>query len=343
MSEPNNTNPQVSASGSQPVPPANSTGNYAAAAAPQMAAPGTHSFSIYSLSTEYLPAERTTFWRACKVELRKLFNTRLSRWLMIIGFILSLANAALNTFAYAIESSIYPVLFNRYSFQGILVSAVDLVVFFLILVSILSITQEWSTRSALQTFTSEPKRLRVLGAKLTVSFGFAFVMALVLAPFTALCIMCADILQPLGIDWEISLSCIGILVLKVALTILFGYAFALVTKSTVFSMLIFILLPSILDFIAGIVASIYLLYTNKVTLDMTQEEQVIEAMKGDVVTDIFMFISPTLAINNLVSIETMHATTATAMHWLGLLVSQLIWVAMPFTFGALRWRRTEVK
>ncbi len=100
------------------------------------------------------------FSRLARVEWAKATDTRASRWL--------LALVALSTAAMMLVPLLVPTSSDRTYATYLRVSALGLTIL-LPVVAILMFTGEWSQRSVMTTFTQEPRRLRVLKAKLAVS------------------------------------------------------------------------------------------------------------------------------------------------------------------------------
>lgn len=102
-----------------------------------------------------LPAS-IPFSRLLKVEWRKSVDTRAARWLLLVVGLLS------------VGLMLIPILNpgdNDQDLSGYLTMASFGVALLLPVVSILTLTTEWNQRTVLSTFTAEPRRGRVLGAK----------------------------------------------------------------------------------------------------------------------------------------------------------------------------------
>jgi hypothetical protein len=96
------------------------------------------------------------FPRLLKVEWRKSVDTRAARWLLLVVGLLS------------VGLMLIPILRpgdNDQDLSGYLSVASFGVAMLLPIVSILTLTTEWNQRTVLSTFTAEPRRGRVLGAK----------------------------------------------------------------------------------------------------------------------------------------------------------------------------------
>lgn len=122
------------------------------------------------------PPQPIPFGRLLRVEWAKANDTRASRWL------LGLMAAS------AIGLTLVPILAPSHieqSFTSYLNFAAAALGIFLPVVAALMLTSEWSQRTALTTFTQEPRRIRVIKAKLAAAFllggGAAFYGAVVTA------------------------------------------------------------------------------------------------------------------------------------------------------------------
>jgi ABC-2 type transport system permease protein len=100
------------------------------------------------------------FARLVRVEWAKATDTRAARWL--------LALVALSTAGMMLVPVLVPTRFDQ-TYAGYLQNAAIALTILLPVVAILMFTGEWSHRGIMTTFTQEPRRMRVLHAKLTVS------------------------------------------------------------------------------------------------------------------------------------------------------------------------------
>jgi ABC-2 type transport system permease protein len=100
------------------------------------------------------------FRRLVRVEWAKATDTRAARWL--------LALVALSTAGMMLAPVLAPRSFDQTYTSYLGVAAVALSIL-LPVVAILMLTGEWSQRSVFTTFTQEPRRIRVVNAKLTAS------------------------------------------------------------------------------------------------------------------------------------------------------------------------------
>ena len=100
------------------------------------------------------------FPRLVRVEWAKATDTRAARWL--------LALVALSTAAMMLAPVLAPTSFDQTYASYLGVAALGLSIL-LPVVAILMLTGEWSQRSVFTTFTQEPRRIRVVNAKLAAS------------------------------------------------------------------------------------------------------------------------------------------------------------------------------
>lgn len=99
------------------------------------------------------------FSRLVRVEWAKATDTRAARWLLVL--------VALSTAGMMLVPVLAPTTFDQ-TYASYLGVALGLSIL-LPVVAILRLTGEWSQRSIMTTFTQEPRRIRVMNAKLAVS------------------------------------------------------------------------------------------------------------------------------------------------------------------------------
>jgi ABC-type transport system involved in multi-copper enzyme maturation permease subunit len=100
------------------------------------------------------------FSRLVRVEWAKATDTRSARWLLVL--------VAVMTAGMMLVPVLAPSTFDQTQASYLRVAALGLTIL-LPVVAILLFTGEWSHRSVITTFTQEPRRIRVLNAKLAVS------------------------------------------------------------------------------------------------------------------------------------------------------------------------------
>lgn len=122
-------------------------------------------------------AQAVTLTRLVRVELRKLVDTRAGLWLLAFSIIGSLGAAGL-WLTLAMDEAKVP----WFGPLGLVIAPFSLL---LPVVAILAFTQEWSQRTSLTTFTLEPRRGRVMGAKLIAVGLVTLACALIAIAFSA--------------------------------------------------------------------------------------------------------------------------------------------------------------
>jgi ABC-2 type transport system permease protein len=122
----------------------------------------TTSLSLRTLGTDAAPSAPgpIPFSRLVRVEWAKATDTRAARWL--------LALVALSTAGVMLVPLLAPTTVDQTYASYLRVAALMLAIL-LPVVAILMLTGEWSHRSVMTTYTQEPRRIRVLNAKLAVS------------------------------------------------------------------------------------------------------------------------------------------------------------------------------
>lgn len=190
------------------------------------------------------PTTGVSFIRLVRVELRKMFDTRAGRWLVIgIGLVIAgallilfLTNGGQHTFADYLQATTMP--------QAILLPVVG----------ILAVTSEWSQRTGLVTFSLEPRRMRVAWAKVvaTLSVGVgAILLSLVLAVAAH---QGAITLRGINGDWHLD----GLTLLGASLYVLLGMAqalgFGMLFRNTPAAIVAYFILPTAWGILSSLVS-----------------------------------------------------------------------------------------
>src|SRR5205085_7896100 len=112
--------------------------------------------------------------------------------------------------------------------------------FLLPILAIMLVTSEWSQRTALTTFTLEPRRTRVVLAKLVVAQLFT-VLTLALALAVGLmCTAICELAQPELTGWDAAPGDIAGWLVTQTLTMLGGFALATLLLNTPASIVVFV-------------------------------------------------------------------------------------------------------
>ncbi|TDC81812.1 ABC transporter permease, partial [Micromonospora sp. KC606] len=240
-----------------------------------------------------------TLARLTEVELRKLTDTRAGRWLL----------AAIGVIAAAIVTVQLFVLDDaEQTYQAFFVPSLFPVGLLLPVLGILSITAEWSQRTALTTFALVPRRGRVVVAKLAALVLAALASVLVSLAVAAVGTLAAKATGGAGtwaLDWQLLPHAA---VFQVA-NALMGAAFGLLLLNTPLAIVSYLLLPTLWSILAAMVTALH---------------------------------KPAEWLDTTVTMEPLLGAEMTAGQWGRLAVSLLAWLALPLAAGLVRVMRREV-
>jgi ABC-2 type transport system permease protein len=251
---------------------------------------------------------RVPFTRLVRVELRKARDTRAGFWLLvaIVGLLVVVPGIAL--IITLVNSD--PVLFD--DFVGI---AAYMMSFLLPFLAIMLVTSEWSQRSALVTFALEPRRSRVVSAKLAaallltvINLVAAFVIG---ALYTAVC----ELVQPDQTSWQLNGGNVAGFFVTASLAMLGGFAIATLLINTPASIVLFVVYRFVLPGVFGALSAL---------------------------SSSFETIAPWLDFQ-AAQVPIYNWDHFGADEWGHFLVSGAIWLALPLGLGLWRILRAEVK
>jgi len=234
------------------------------------------------------------FSRLTRVELRKMVDTRAGRALLTI------VTAA--TLATIVGTLIWGT--GPHSLAGFLGATALPLSVLLPIIGIMGATAEWSQRTGLVTFTLEPRRGRVVSAKLVAA------VLLSLGVLAAALLAAAAATLATGAAWDLTLPVLGGTVLAVLVFVLLGVAFGFAFLNTPVAIVASLVLPTIWTIVAGLVPS---------------------AM------DAIGWLNINLTTMPLMSGE------MTGTDWAKLGTSVLVWVGVPLAIGTRRVLTREVK
>lgn len=246
-----------------------------------------------------------SFGRLLGVELRKLVDTRAARWLIYV--IIALTALAMGAVMWFTRDS-------GASFLDLIAAASTPQALLLPVLGIMTVASEWGQRTALITFTQEPRRLRVMAAKA----GAAVLIGLVVLAITLGLAALGHVVSAGLVDGgTVDLGSVpdhmwgSILVMQVGY-VLMGIAFGALFLSTPLGIAAFFVLPQIVSI--GLLAFTWT-RENGIWLDFQQ------------------------ATGQLMD----PATAPTAEAWQQVGTSALLWIALPLVIGLVRVVRREVK
>lgn len=264
------------------------------------------------MSVTTLDASQTPgipFSRLYTVELRKTVDTRAGRWL--VGVTIGAALLAEGIFL-AVAATHDDVTASYGDFVGAaaFVSSVLLPV-----IGIMLVTSEWSQRTAMTTFTLEPRRMRIVSAKLLAGVTltvFVIVFALVVGLVCNL--LYGGIQSHQSIDWTFGWSGFAGFAINQTFAMLGGFALACLLLNTPAAIVVFFVYKWVLP---GLFAL------------------------GSALMSWFSSLSPWLDFQSAQS--ELYDMPLTGSQWGHLVVSGFIWLVLPLAIGLWRIRRAEVK
>lgn len=240
------------------------------------------------------------FGRLLRVELRKMVDTRSGRWLL----------GAIGAFVVAVLAGV--VIFDSsptLGFSTLVAFALQPVAILLPVVGILAMTSEWSQRTALVTFTLEPRRARVIVAKCLAALLLGLAFVALVAALAAVATLIAGGVRPLADPWKFSGESFALVVLPVVLVLVQGLAFGLVLANSALAITLYYILPMLYGMLA-----------------------LWERARG--------FISWTDITSATAPAMTGHVSTE---QWQHLGVASLCWIVAPLLAGLILTLRREVK
>ena len=263
--------------------------------------------------TATMPQQPTAFGgtaipigRLIRVELRKLVDTR-------AGFWLTLSIGALSAVVAVVKLIAGKNSLDSLNFGGFFGPMTVPMSILLPILAILLVTSEWSQRGALTTFTMEPRRERIVVAKLAASLiaaAGAVVAALVSAAVATLIagVVYAD---PAG-SWEMTGATLVNSIVLLLLGMLMGFGFAALLLNTPGAIVLYFAVPMVM----GLITAIVPWFT-------------------DHLAD---WVDPGTA-----QIPLGDSVWPSGSDWAHILVSSLIWIGLPLVLGINRIMRSEVK
>lgn len=253
-------------------------------------------------------APRTTLSRQITVEARKLVDTRSGFWLIIGGLALTVAVAVLTATlilaALGVDSSQYTLLTATASVGNV-------VGMLLALLGILTITSEWTQRTALVTFALEPRRGRVLQAKVATLLG-ATALAVALSVVVGAGIVALTRAMGFATGWDLPAAQFLGFVGQVLFNVLLGVAIGLLLQHGAAAIVAFFVVPMM----ATMVNSAGGLW--------------------EPLGRIAVWVTPDSTL------EALGAGTVHGVQWLQLCSVLLLWIVIPSAIGTWRWLRRQI-
>jgi ABC-type transport system involved in multi-copper enzyme maturation permease subunit len=181
-----------------------------------------------------------------RVELRKSYDTRAGRWLLIVIGLAALGVVTLELF---VEDA--PKTFADYfAFTQFPVGVL------LPVLGILLVTSEWSQRTAMTTFALVPRRARVLSAKVVAAVLLAVGGVLAAALASALATVLTPVFTDSAMDWGLSAAQAGQVLLVQVISVLAGVAFGMLLLSSPLAIVLYFVLPTAFTILVNTVSAL---------------------------------------------------------------------------------------
>jgi len=247
------------------------------------------------------PPTRPGLARLTVVEMRKMIDTRAGFWLLVSIALISLAaviaqliwgDSDARTLSGYFTLSLYPV--------GILLPVLG----------ILTVTTEWSQRTALTTFTLVPERHRIVIAKLSAATIFGALSLITSLLFSVLGNVLGVLLRDSGGSWSLPAASIGQALLFQVLGVVMGVGFGMLLMNTPLAIVLYFMLPTVWQILTSLI---------------------------DAIRD----AAEWLDLNG--TMEPLSTGDLHGQGWGKLAVSTLVWIVVPLVLGTIRLLRREVK
>jgi ABC-type transport system involved in multi-copper enzyme maturation permease subunit len=247
------------------------------------------------------------FLRLVRVELRKMADTRAGRWLLI-------SIAGLTLLVLVIQMWVAVAQDLHVTFLDCLQAMNTPMGVLLPVLGVMSVTSEWSQRTAMVTFTLEPSRVRVVAAKLVsllVISVLALVVGLILGAFAN---VLYGALSGHAVVWGSPAKYAAYYLLLYIFGMATGFAFGALFLNTAVGIVVYFVYSFVFP---GLFAL------------------------GAALMDWFAKLQPWIDFNN--DQNDLIDATIHGRAWAHLAVSGLIWLVLPLVIGVWRIRRAEVK
>ncbi|MGZ4486689.1 ABC transporter permease [Oryzihumus sp.] len=259
------------------------------------------------LTLDVSGTDRVPFTRLVAVEIRKSYDTRAGLWLVGITIGLALLAEAIALIVVSVKDVSFT--YGDFVAAAAFVSSVLLPV-----LGIMLVTSEWSQRTAMVTFTLEPRRAHVVLAKLIVGLAltaFVIVFALVIG---LVCNLLLGAIQGQGPAWHFGWSGFFGFVITQTLSMLGGFALAALLLNTPGAIVLFFVYKWVLPGLFAIGSSLMVWFSHLAPwIDF-------QAAQGP-----------------------LFDMSLTGRDWAHLVVSGFVWLVVPLAVGTWRILRAEVK
>jgi len=259
-----------------------------------------------ALALDVASTSRVPFGRLVRVELRKLADTRAGRWLLISIVALTLLVLVIQM-AVVLGNDLHP------KFVDFLQGMNTPMGILLPVLGVLSITSEWSQRTAMVTFTLEPSRMRVVLAKMVSLLIVAIVAWVVGMSLGALANVLYGAFSGNPVVWGSVGKLLGLYLLSYIISMASGFALGALFLNSPAGIVVYFVYSFVLPVPFAIGAALMGFDSVRPWIDFGFAQQPL--------------IDGTMSGNE----------------WAHLLTSALIWLGLPLAIGLWRIDRQEVK
>jgi hypothetical protein len=243
--------------------------------------------------------------RVVGVELRKMFDTRAGFWLVASIAIAGLL-ATIVTMLFAPEADL-----TYNTFAGAVGFPMTLI---LPMISLLSITGEWSQRTGLTTFTLVPNRRQVMAAKTISAVAVAVASMLFALVIGALGNLLGSTIAGTSLVWDMSLAQGATIILGNLIGLLIGTTLGMVIRNSSGALVAYFGYSLVLPTLAGFLAASQTWFRD---------------------------LRPWVDLNHAQS--ALFAGSLTGEQWANLAVTATTWVLLPSAVGLALVMKSEVK
>ena len=249
----------------------------------------------------------TPFARLVRTELRKTWDTRAGLWLLV-------ATAVLTGVVMVIQLAVVLTQDLVVSYNDFLTSTNFSIALLLPVIGILLLTSEWSQRTAMVTFSLEPRRPLVILAKLVVGVGLAMAAVVIALVLATVCNTLYGMLSDFQAEWDLSVLQTLAFVLMQVIGMLTGFAFAALLLNSPAAIVLYMVYSFVLPGIFGL---------------------------GVALIGWFGDLQPWIDFNDAQT--PLIDASMTGADWAHFAVSGTVWLVIPLAIGLMRVLRAEVK
>jgi len=248
-----------------------------------------------------------SFWRLVRVELRKSYDTRAGMWLLLTIGLLTLA-------VEGIVLAVTTVQDEAMNFGDFVGAAAFVTSVLLPVLGIMLVTSEWGQRTAMVTFALEPRRPRVILAKLVTGLVLTVATAAFAITIGLVCNLLYAAIQGQSPSWEFGFNFLVGFLITQSFAMLGGFALAALLLNTAAAIVVFFVYKWVLPGLFALGAALMGWFAD--------------------LSPWIDFQAAQLPVQDL---------SVNGDEWGHLIVSGFLWLVLPLAIGLWRVLRAEVK